>query len=130
MDGSETADLSDAVAAKALVERDTRTSFVAQPAYANSVVVTGKVLNSGTKVGLGGAVVTVSGPSNVLFVNGSVETRGSITFVANETSGEFDVTLYSTTAQTDSVITVTSMGVSKTTKVSFTGIGVGEGTVH
>ena len=128
MDGSETADLSDAVAAKALVERDTRTSFVAQPAYANSVVVTGKVLNSGTKVGLGGAVVTVSGPSNVLFVNGSVETRGSITFVANETSGEFDVTLYSTTAQTDSVITVTSMGVSKTTKVSFTGIGVGEGT--
>ena len=36
--------------------------------------------------------------------------------------------LYSTSAQTDTVITVTAMGVSKTTKVSFTGVGVGEGT--
>ena len=128
-DGSETADLSDAVAAKALVERDTRSSFVSQPVYTNSVVVTGKIVDAGTKAALGGAVVTVSGPSNILFVNGSVESRGSITFLASEADGEFDVTLYSTTAQTNSVITVTSMGVSKTTKVSFTGIGIGEGTV-
>jgi len=128
-DGSETADLSDAVAAKALVERDTRSDSVVQPAYANSVVVTGKIVDAGTKAALGGAVVTVSGPSNILFVNGSVESRGSITFLASEADGEFDVTLYSTTAQTDSVITVTSMGASKTTKVSFTGIGIGEGTV-
>jgi len=128
MDGSEVADLSDAVAAKALVERDTRTSFVAQPVYTNSVVVTGKIVDDGTKTSLGGAVVTMSGPSNVLFVNGSVESRGSITFLASEADGEFDVTLFSTTAQTDSVITVTSMGVSETTEVSFTGAGVGEGT--
>jgi hypothetical protein len=128
-DGSETADLSDAVAAKALVERDTRSDSVVQPAYVNSVVVTGKIVDAGTKAALGGAVVTVSGPSNILFVNGSVESRGSITFLASEADGEFDVTLYSTTAQTESVITVTSMGASKTTKVSFTGIGIGEGTV-
>jgi hypothetical protein len=128
MDGSEFADLSDAVAKKAVVERDTRTSFVAQPVYTNSVVVTGKIVDDGTKTALGGAVVTMSGPSNVLFVNGSVEKRGSITFLASEADGEFDVSLFSTTAQTDSVITVTSMGVSKTTKVSFTGAGIGEGT--
>jgi len=66
-DGSETADLSDAVAAKALVERDTRSSFVSQPVYTNSVVVTGKIVDAGTKAALGGAVVTVSGPSNILF---------------------------------------------------------------
>jgi hypothetical protein len=127
-DGSETADLSDAVALKAIVERDTRTSFVVQPVYTNSVVVTGKIVDDASKTALGGAVVTVSGPSNILFSAGSVESRGSITFLADEGLGEWDVTLRSTTAQTDTVITVTSMGVSSTTKVSFVGAGIGEGT--
>jgi hypothetical protein len=122
-----TVDLSDLVAAKALVERDTRSSFVALPVYTNDVVVSGKATNSTTGANLGSSVVTVSGPSSILFVNGSVEKRGTVTLVADG-NGEFTVTLYSTTAQTDSVITVTANGVSKTTKVSFTGAGVGEGT--
>jgi hypothetical protein len=119
-------DLSDAVAKKAIVERDTRTSFVAQPEYANSNVVAGKATNSSTGANLGFSVVTVSGPSSILFVNGTVEKRGTITMVS-DTNGEFAVEMFSTTAQTDSVITVVANGVSKTVKVTFTGIGVGEG---
>jgi len=122
-----TVDLSDAVAKVALVERDTRVAFAAQPAYANDVVVTGKVTNSGTAAAQAYSVVTVSGPTSILFSNGAVDKRGSITLVA-DSNGEFAVKLYSTTAQTDTVITVTANGVSATTKVTFTGIGVGEGT--
>jgi hypothetical protein len=122
-----TVDLSDAVAKKAIVERDTRTSFVAQPVYANSNLVAGKATNSSTGANLGSSVVTVSGPSSILFVNGAVEKRGAITLVSDG-NGEFAVEMFSTTAQTDTVITVTANGVSKTVKVSFTGIGVGEGT--
>jgi hypothetical protein len=125
--GSTTADLADLVAAKALVERDTRVAFVAQPVYTNDVKITGKVTAKATGVSLNDAVVTVTGPSNILFSNGAVDARGSITLVADN-NGEFVVTLYSTTAQTDTVITVTAAGASSTTKVSFTGIGVGEGT--
>jgi hypothetical protein len=121
------ADLSDAVAAKALVERDTRTSATVQPIYTNAVTVTGKVASSVTGVSFGAAVVTLSGPNNILFSNGAVDARGGLTLVANA-DGEFVVQLYSTSAQTDSVITVTSMGVSSTTKVSFVGAGIGEGT--
>ena len=122
-----TVDLADLVAAKALVERDTRTSFVAQPIYTNDVVVSGKATNSSTGANLANSVVRVSGSSAILFSNGAVEKRGSITLVA-DANGEFAVTLYSTTALTDSVVTVTANGVSKEVKVSFTGIGVGEGT--
>jgi hypothetical protein len=50
-----------------------------------------------------------------------------VTVVA-DASGLFEVNLYSVSAQSDSVITVTFAGVSKTIKVTFTGIGVGEGT--
>ena len=125
---SVTVDLSDAVAAKALVERDTRVAFASQPAYANDVVVAGKVTNSSTGANLGYSVVTVSGPSSILFSDGAVDNRGSITVIA-DASGEFSVKLYSTTAQTDSVITVNAAGATAaTTKVTFTGIGVGEGT--
>jgi hypothetical protein len=69
----------------------------------------------------------LTGPSNVLFVNGNVSKRGSIT-VLTDATGNFQVNLYSTTAQIDSVITVTGLGASATTKVTFTGIGAGEGT--
>jgi trimeric autotransporter adhesin len=127
---STAADLSDAVAAKALVERDSRTAFVAKPVYTNAVTVTGKTASATTGVSQAGTVVTISGPSNILFEHGSIDVakRGSLTFVSDGTDGEFTVDLYSTTAQTDTVITVTANGVSNTVKVSFTGIGVGEGT--
>ena len=128
-----TADLSDAVAAKALVERDTRVAFTSQPAYGasaglNEVLVTGKATNSTSGAGLGFAVVTITGASNILFSNGAVDNRGSITVIA-DTNGDFSVALYSTTAQANTVITVNAVGATAaTTKVSFTGIGVGEGT--
>ena len=128
-DGSETADLSSVVSLKSIVERDLRTAFVAQPAYKNDVVVTGKVVDAGTNTALGGAVVTMSGPSNILFSTGQVDSRGSITFLADEGNGEFDVKLYSTSAQEDTEITVTALGVSKTVDVTFTGQTAGEGTV-
>jgi len=128
---SATADLSDAVSSKALVERDNRTAFVAQPAYTSptggALVVTGKVTKKSNGTSSNDAVVTISGANNILFSDGLVDNRGGLTLVADD-SGEFSVTLYSTTAQTDTVITVTAMGVSSTVKVSFTGIGVGEGT--
>ena len=122
-----TADLSDAVAEVALVERDLRTRYAAAPAYVNDLVLNGRFTNSSTGVALEGTLVTISGPSNVLFRNGNVDKRGSITVLTNA-SGQFEVNLFSTTAQTDSVITVTGLGVSATTKVTFTGIGAGEGT--
>jgi hypothetical protein len=123
----ETSDLSNAVALKALVERDNRVAFVDQPVYTNSVLVTGKVANKSTGASLTGAVVSLSGSSSILFSDGDVDNRGSITVVADD-SGEFSVLLYSTTAMTDSVITVASMGVTSTAKVSFVGAGIGEGT--
>ena len=126
--GSAVADLSDAVAAKALVERDARSSSVAQPVYKNAVTINGKIIDSGSSSGQDGAVVTVSGPSNILFSNGSVDARGTLTFVAAQSGGAFTVDLYSTSAQTDTVITITAAGVSKTVKVSFVGAGIGEGT--
>jgi hypothetical protein len=119
--------LSVAVAKKALVELDTRTSTAVAPLYVNSALVNGKAINKSTNVGQSGAEVVISGPSNILFFNGSVYKRGSITVLAG-TNGLFQVQMYSTTAQTDTVVTVTSMGASATTKVTFTGIGVGEGT--
>ena len=125
---SVTSDLSVAVAKKALVEIDSRTSDAVTPAYVNNGVITGKVVNSGTSASLAGAEVTLSGPSNVLFTNGAVASRGSITVLTNS-SGEFAVETRSTAAQVDSVITVTSLGGSATTKITFTGLTAGEATV-
>jgi hypothetical protein len=127
-DGS-TADLEDAVAKKALLELDTRQASGVKPVYANAVTVTGKAISKTTGVSLPGSVVTISGPSNILFENGTlnVAKRGTLTFLSDATDGEFTVNLYSTTAQKDTVITVTANGVSKEVKVTFTGIGVGEG---
>jgi hypothetical protein len=127
---SETADLSDAVAAKALVERDNRVAFVSQPAYTSgtggAVLVTGKVTKKSNGTSSNDAVVTISGSNSILFSDGLVDKRGGVTVVA-DANGEFSVTLYSTSAMTNSVITVTAMGVSSTAKVSFVGAGVGEG---
>ena len=120
--------LSAAVASKAIVEIDTRSSTTVKPDYKTNAVINGAVLNSATSAGQEGALVTISGPSNMLFENGSVSKRGSLSFLSAATTGRFQVLVYSTTAQTDSVVTITTNGVAKTVKVSFTGIGVGEGT--
>jgi hypothetical protein len=127
LNGGTTADLSDAVAKVALVELDKRLSGASTPLYANDVVISGKAVAAGANTGLDEAIVTISGPSNILFENDFVAKRGSLTFVtAND--GTFTVKAYSTTAQKDSVITLTVGSVSTTVKVTFTGIGVGEGT--
>lgn len=122
-----TVDLSSPVAAAALVEADNRVSVVAIPDYKNKAVIAGKVASSANGAAVPGAYVTVTGPSTMLFNVGNVWKRGSITVIANA-SGEFSADVYSTTAQTDTVVTATSMGNSATSKLTFTGIGVGEGT--
>ena len=114
------ADLSSPVAAKALVAADYRLTTATRPAYATKVVVSGKVQNAGTSVGVEGAEVTLTGPSSVLFSNGNVDKLSSITVVTAQ-DGTFSVDMYSTTAQKDTVITVASLGKSSTTKVTFTG---------
>ena len=125
--GGNASDLSDLVAAKALVEIDQRSSTTATPAYANAVTVQGNTVDGVTSAAVANVYVTISGPSNILFSNDKLAARGSLTLLT-DANGEFEVNLYSTSAQTNTVITVTGMGVSKTTKVSFTGVGVGEGT--
>ena len=125
--GGNVSDLSDLVAAKALVEIDQRSSTTVTPAYANAVTIQGNTVNSASSAAVANVYVTISGPSNILFSNDKLAARGSLTLLT-DSNGEFEVNLYSTSAQTNTVITVTGMGVSKTTKVSFTGVGVGEGT--
>jgi hypothetical protein len=127
LNGGTVADLSDAVAKVALVELDKRLSGASTPLYANDVVISGKAVRAGANTGLDMALVTISGPSNILFENEFVAKRGSLTF-RTASDGTFTVKAYSTTAQTDSVITLTVGSVSTSTKVTFTGIGVGEGT--
>ncbi|MEY4962400.1 MAG: hypothetical protein RLZZ249_1097 [Actinomycetota bacterium] len=117
---SKTAKLSSAVAAKPLAAADYRLTTAAKPAYANNAVVTGKVQNAASSVGVAGAEVTITGPSSILFRDGNVDKLSSITVISNA-SGEFSVDLFSTTAQKDTVITVTALGKSSTTKVTFTG---------
>jgi hypothetical protein len=91
-------------------------------------VLNGKATNATSGLSLGGSVVTISGPTTILFENGQVAKRGTLTAVADQTTGQFEFNLYSTTAQTDTVIKVTANGITKEIKVTFTGIGVGEGT--
>ena len=119
--------LSNPVAAVALVERDTRTDSIAAPAYLNNNVISGSVLSSVTSVAQVGSVVTVTGPTSMLFQNNTVSALGSIKFVTNA-NGLFEVNVFSTTAQTATVVTVTVDGVSKTVALTFTGIGIGQGT--
>jgi hypothetical protein len=117
-------DVSAEVALKEIVEIDKRSSTAVTPAYgtaANYLVLNGQVASSLTSVGQAGAVVTVSGASNILFENDQVTKKGSLSFVADG-SGKFEVKAYSTTAQKDSVITFTANGKSATIKVTFTGV--------
>lgn len=116
------------VAKKALVEIDKRKDTTVTPAYVNKAVLNGAVISSTTSAGIEGAAVTVSGSNNLLFSNGQVAKRGSLTFTSAASTGAFEVEVYSTSTLTDSVVTFTAGGVSKEVKVTFTGIGVGEGT--
>ena len=119
-----------AVAEKSLVEYDKRLGAATIPAYANKLVLNGSVLENATNAAKVGTKVTVTGPSNVLFSDTAdrVMNRGSLTFVTGA-NGKFEIEAYSTTAQTNSVVTfTTSDGATGTIKVSFTGTGVGEGT--
>ncbi len=117
--GSAAADLSDAVAAKATVATDVRTSYVARPTYTNDVVVAGQVANATTGLLRANAKVTISGDSSLLFRDGQVDAFGSLSFQA-DASGKFAISVFSTKAQKDTVVTVTSGGVSSTVKVTFT----------
>ena len=125
--GSATADDSDAIAAKATVAMDTRTSNATVPVYTNDVVVTGNVANSLTAAARAGALVTISGASDLLFSSNGVYAFGSLT-LATDSSGEFDVSVYSNKAQANTVVTVTSNGASATRKISFTAVAATAGT--
>ena len=124
--GSATADDSDAIAAKKTVALDTRASFTAVPAYANDVVISGRVAHATTAAVRAGAVVTITGTADMLFANGGAYSFGSITLVT-DSAGEFDVSVYSNKVQKDTVVTVTSNGASATKKVTFTTGGADSG---
>lgn len=65
-----------------------------------------------------GAKVVLSGPSNILFVDGDRSAYGSITVYADN-DGDFEVGAISNTAQTDTLIRATSLGKTVTWKTTF-----------
>ena len=125
--GNAVADLSDAATTVAIGAQDRRVVNGNRAAYTGAVVVSGRVSNSSTNVPRAGTVVTLSGPSNILFSEGSVDALGGVA-IKTDANGEFSVELFSNTAQTNTVITVSSGASSKTVKVSFTGQGASFGT--
>jgi hypothetical protein len=127
--GSGVADLSAIATTVATVAQDRRITNMVRPGYgdASTADVTGRVAATITNVTRAGASVTISGPSNILFSDGAVDALGSLTFRA-DAAGEFAVELFSNVSQANTVITVTSGGVSKTVKVTFTGPGASFGT--
>jgi hypothetical protein len=127
--GASAADLSDAVAAKATIAFDSRTTYLSRPAYSTAVTVSGQVANASTGLLRGSATVTISGDSSMLFNDGSVDAFGSLTFLA-DSSGKFDVDIYSTKALKDSVVTVTSGGQSATVKVTFTALAASTASIE
>ena len=117
------ADASVPVVTTALAAGDTRSTQAtvsgAGTGGTDAVTVTGTVTNSVTAAARPGALITVSGDSSLLFVNGTKAAFGSLTFYADATTGNYSVNVRSNKAQTDSVVTVTSQGASKTIKVTF-----------
>jgi len=124
---SVTVDLVDNIAAITLTEQDLRTLNVATPAPAAVATVSGVVTNSVTADPREGVAVTISGDSAFLFQVGERYGMGTLTFIADG-SGEFGVNILSNKSVTDSVVTVTSNGVSKTVKVSFNAVAATAGT--
>ena len=125
---NEAADFDDTIAAKATVAQDRRSDQNARAAYANAVTVHGGVQNSLTGLARAGALVTASGPSDILFSVGAVDAFGSLTTVADN-NGFFTFELFSNKVQLNTVITFTTTdGASKTQKVSFATAGADSGT--
>jgi len=108
------------LAAKATVALDGQLTQSARPAYSNSAKITGAVNNSVSGVARAGAVVTISGASDLLFSVGNTDSFGSITTVADD-DGFFTVSIYSNKTQTATVVTMTTpdVAVAKTQKISF-----------
>lgn len=125
--GGSAADFAGNINTTALTAVDNRISGVKNTQTATTNI-SGNVVNAATLVARGGATVTVTGPSSVFFKVGDVYGKGSLTFIASST-GVFNIEALSNIAQTDSVITVTSEGASKTVKVSFAGVASTSGTV-
>ena len=123
-DGTSSADLSASYAVKKTVAVDTRLSNTDKTVLTTSspdeqVTITGTVSNATTLAAKEGAKVTVSGDSSILFNVGDAYAFGSLTFY--DADGTLAINAYSNKVQTDSVVTVTSNGVAKTVKISFTG---------
>jgi hypothetical protein len=125
--GNATAALSAAATSVALAAQDRRITNLVKPTYGTEVIVSGRVSNATTNVPRAGAVVTLTGPNSILFNEGAVDAMGGVTIKTDE-NGEFSVQLISNTAQTNTVITVSSGADSETVKVSFTGAGASFGT--
>ena len=108
------------LAAKATVALDGQLTQSPRPAYSNSAKITGAVNNSVSGVARAGAVVTISGASDLLFSVGNTDSFGSITTVADD-DGFFTVSIYSNKTQTATVVTITTpdVAVAKTQKISF-----------
>jgi hypothetical protein len=111
--------LTENISGEKVEAQDRRVSKVNKPSYGTTAVVSGRLINKSTGLAHGGATVTVSGPSTILFSAGNVDALGTITVIADN-EGDFNVSLVSNTAQEDAVITYTSAsGATKTVKVTF-----------
>lgn len=82
-----------------------------------TVTISGTVRNSTTLVSKAGAWITISGSSDILFVQGNVAKFGSLSFY--DADGAYSVNAYSNKSMSSSVVTITSSGASKTAKVTF-----------
>jgi hypothetical protein len=110
--------------AAALAAGDARTSQATVSgdgtAGTDAVEITGTVTNALTGVTRPGAAVTISGDASILFIDGDRAAFGSITMMASST-GTYSIHARSNKVQKDSVVTVSSLGGSKTIKVTFEG---------
>jgi hypothetical protein len=86
-----------AISGEALVAVDTRLSNTAVAGSMNAASISGTVRNATTVAAKDGALLTISGPSNVLFNVGNAYAFGSLTFF--DADGTFAVNAYSTTVQ-------------------------------
>jgi hypothetical protein len=121
------ADFSEATAAATTVVSDRRTSTATQAVYTNDVVIHGRVVNASTSAQRGGALVTISGDSSILFSAGNVDSFGSISLMASS-EGDFTVSAFSNIAQLNSVVTITTAdGATKTQKITFTAVAATTG---
>lgn len=121
-DGAASADLSVDVALLATKAANGVLSTDLQGTYTTSApdetaTITGTVASTLTALKYAGGSITVSGDSSILFSVGNVDAFGSLTFI--DADGDFSINAYSNKALTNSVVTITAGGATKTVKVSF-----------